>query len=81
MTVQRGGWDNFQQSSGQIELVENTGTYIYVGWATFGTSTGSAYWRIHRTTLSGSNITAVERADGNDNYDNEWDNRASLSYS
>lgn len=58
-------------------------TYQYLGEASFGALTSSPIWRITRLTYSGtdSSIVTVEFADGNDEYDNIWDNRASLIYS
>lgn len=52
----------------------------YFGFALVGSSESSSVWKIKRLTVS-SNITKVEYADGNINYDNNWSNRASLSYS
>jgi hypothetical protein len=57
-------------------------TTSYQGYALPGTATSAAAWQITRSTKDGSgNVTAVLFADGNDLYDNVWDNRASLSYS
>ena len=52
---------------------------IYQGWAKQSTTTSEAKWRIKRTTISGSLITD-EWADSNANFDNVWDDRASLNY-
>ena len=73
-------------SSVSIEVVlttrmdEASSTITYVGEASIGTSSASAAWRIKRITTSGTQ-TIIEWADGNNNFDNIWDNRASLSYS
>jgi hypothetical protein len=56
-------------------------TAIFIGDAIHGTATGSANWRIKKFTLSSGNPTAKEFADGNDSFDNVWDNRLTLSYS
>lgn len=53
-------------------------TYTYIGKAAWGTPTSSALWRIIRITNA---TTDMDAADGNDLFDNIWDNRASLSYS
>lgn len=54
-------------------------TVTYIGQAKPGTATSSALWRIKKIdTTSGTVITF---ADGDDLFDNVWDNRASLSYS
>ncbi len=52
----------------------------YVGEASIGTATSSAAWRIKKITYTGSSLS-ITWADGDDNFDNVWDNRASLSYS
>lgn len=58
-------------------------TYSYFGEANWGVATSSASWRIMRLTYSGTNssVLTIEYADGDDEFDNVWDNRASLSYS
>lgn len=63
-----------------IDAVDSTTTYI--GKVTPGSvgNTPSAIWQIKKITTSGT-ITTISFADGNDSYDNIWDNRASLSYS
>ena len=54
-------------------------TLIYVGEADPGTAESAASWRISKidTTLD----ISVLWADGNNNYDNVWNDRLSLSYS
>jgi hypothetical protein len=54
---------------------------IYVGEARPGSASNAARWRIKKLTYSGTNMTVLQFADGNPNFDNVWDNRASLSYS
>lgn len=62
-----------------LRMDEATATTTYVGEASPATLTSAALWRIKRiSTTSGVVITW---ADGNNNFDNVWDNRASLSYS
>lgn len=53
-------------------------TYTYFGFAVPATATSAAKWKVKRLTNSTSTFTW---ADGDDQYDNIWDNRASLSYS
>lgn len=61
--------------------VDDVGSGIsYVGNAVAGSATSSAAWKIKRITDSNGDLT-IEFADGNVNFDNVWDNRASLSYS
>ncbi len=58
---------------------EASATVSYIGQAVTGSSTATAVWRIKKMdTTSGIVITW---ADGNPNFDNIWDNRASLTYS
>lgn len=52
-------------------------TYVYHGLAKPGALTSAATWRILVEDTSGN----VLLADGNDNFDNVWDNHVSLSYS
>lgn len=58
--------------------MDDTGTYKYLGEAQPGTATSAAEWRIQRITNSDSTITW---ADGDGDFDNVWDDRATLSYS
>lgn len=55
-------------------------TVAYAGQADPGTLTSAASWRVYRLTTVGEDVI-LEYADGNANFDNVWDNRASLSYS
>lgn len=52
---------------------------LYLGTAQPGTSSSSAAWQIQRIDVTSGVVFAY--ADGNANFDNVWDNRASLSYS
>lgn len=63
-----------------VQYEEASSTVTYVGFAAPGSSTASAVWRIFRITTTSTTLIKVF-ADGNRNYDNIWDNRASLSYS
>jgi len=56
------------------------GGVTYVGKAKPGTATSLPRWQIKRVTIVGADST-VEWADGNNEYDNIWDNRAALAYS
>lgn len=52
---------------------------IYIGSSAIGTLSSAATWQIKKIdTTTGADVTW---ADGDSNYDNVWDNRASLSYS
>lgn len=52
----------------------------YKGWAPLGTATSAAKWKIIKYNKVG-NVTTPQYADGDMNYDNVWDDRASISYS
>lgn len=52
-------------------------TYVYVGKAVPGTLNSSPSWQIIRYT---ADFSEGIYADGNDSFDNIWDNRSSLSY-
>jgi hypothetical protein len=62
----------------RIDDVDSSTTYI--GEASFGSSEASAVWRIYKLALSGT-VTSITWADGNDEFDNVWNDRLSLSYS
>lgn len=63
-------------------LLDDTeaGGISYVGEADPGTATAAAAWRIKKLIETGPDV-AVTWADGDSDFDNVWDNRASLSYS
>lgn len=54
----------------------------YLGIAVMGTAKSAGTWQIRKLIYdSNGNLTDMQWADGNDNYDNIWNNRVSLSYS
>ena len=57
------------------------GVYQYIGTAPSGSLDSSPVWQILRLTLSGSDVIAIDWADGNQSYDNVWDDRFSKVYS
>lgn len=59
---------------------EATSAITYIGLANIGSSTSAAVWQIKKMSVSGT-VTSIKFADGDANYDNIWDDRASLSYS
>lgn len=58
---------------------EASATVTYVGYAAIGSSNASAVWQIFKLSVSGA-VTSVTWADSNANFDNVWDDRASLTY-
>jgi hypothetical protein len=64
-----------------FRLDEVDPTLIYLGYARVGALTSAAEWQIKKLTLGPGESVVAEWADGNVEFDNVWDNRASLSYS
>lgn len=62
-----------------IEKIDMTSTanVIYEGFAQLQSLTSESKWQIKRTDTSTLN---TDYADGNDFFDNIWDDRTSLSY-
>jgi len=56
-----------------------TANVTYVGKAVIGSATSTASWQIQK--LDETSGLVINWADGDANFDNVWDNRASLSYS
>ncbi len=82
-----GGIWNLQGNMSEVAQTIRTDTdgatpeTIYRGKALPGTVTSTAAWRCERITIAADGDVSILFADGNDSYDNVWDNRASLSYS
>lgn len=54
----------------------------YIGWANGGTATSASIWEIAKIEYdAGGNFISLKWADGNGNFNNIWDNRATLTYS
>lgn len=58
-----------------IKKYENTGTYIYTGFADTGTAVGTAAWLIMRETIADGTILWKQGA-----FSNTWTARASGTY-
>lgn len=56
-------------------------TLAYLGDAAVGSVTSTASWRIQKLEFGVTGSVTITFADGNTNFDNIWNNRASLSYS
>lgn len=63
-----------------IRIDEVDANTTYLGIAQIGSSESAAVWQIKKIVVSGT-VTSILWADGNDNFDNSWSNRATLSYS
>jgi hypothetical protein len=60
---------------------DSGGNLSYIGKSAKGSSKSDAVWQIKKVTFdSNDNLTDIQWADSDDNFDNEWTNRASLSY-
>lgn len=62
-----------------VRIDESTPNVVYYGYAVTGSSTAEAVWAIQRATRAADIIT-YEWADGNELFDNIWDNRYILTY-
>lgn len=72
------GTPNTRQHS--VRLDQATASVLYIGEASFGALEADAAWRIRKFETVGA-VSSITYADGNNNYDNIWTNRAGLSYS
>lgn len=75
-----GGGVGRKAVSYETRIDEVDATLTYVGKANPGSDTDQNVWQIQRILVVGSE-TVIEFADGNAEFDNVWDNRASLTYS
>lgn len=68
--------------NGQIMRIDESNPLVtYVGYAAAGSQPNQAVWSIQRTTRFAANdIVIVEWADGNELFDNIWDQRLELNY-
>ncbi len=68
--------------NGQIMRIDESNPLVtYVGYAAAGSQPNQAVWSIQRTTkFSANDIVIVEWADGNELFDNIWDQRLELNY-
>ena len=62
----------------KIDEVDSATTYL--GASSPGASSADAVWQVRRILVTGT-VTEFEFADGDADYDNVWDDRATLSYS
>ena len=62
------------------QLDQVGGSITYLGEAQPGTITSAASWRIRKIVETGPDV-AITWADGDEDFDNIWDDRLSLSYS
>lgn len=68
-------------SSSYATRFDDAGSLIsYIGKAAIASATSSAVWQIQKMDETGGDVV-ITWADGDDSFNNIWDNRASLSYS
>jgi hypothetical protein len=74
--------DSFKtKSPNQAVLIDEVdSSTTYVGKAAIGSAASSPSWQIIKLAVSGT-VTTLSWADGDENFDNIWSLRASLSYS
>lgn len=56
------------------------GPYQYIGTAPSGSLDSAPVWQLLRLTLSGTDVMAIDWADGDQTYDNVWNDRLSKVY-
>lgn len=62
----------------KVDQVDASTTYI--GESAITIATSSPFWRIRKISVSGT-VSSILWADGDENFDNVWDDRTSLLYS
>lgn len=70
----------FEDATKATRIDEVSANLTYIGEAEIGTVDTAFKWKIKRMQKT-ANVTAIEWADGNDKADNQWSDRANLSYS
>lgn len=81
-TISNGGSGGGGAFSEALVVDESNPNVIYRGYANPNSSQAAAVWAIKKTTTnSNGDITTTTWADGNQNFDNIWNNRATLAYS
>jgi hypothetical protein len=65
--------------SKQVDFIDDN--HIYIGEANPGSTFSAAVWRIKYIVILGDGDVSITWADGDDSFDNVWNNRESYSYS
>jgi hypothetical protein len=71
------GGGNFNDKLLQVDSVGST---TYLGYADPGTLTSAALWAVKRVIETGNDVS-ITWADGDNSFDNIWDDRLTLTYS
>lgn len=61
-----------------LKYIEASSTVAYVGLASISSQPSAPVWQIKK--LDYTNGVDIKWADGNQNFDNVWDDRTSLTY-
>jgi len=64
----------------QLRFDGENATYNYIGESPVGATTTDASWRIYRLENTGTASLIKMWADGSDQFNKVWDNRASYTY-
>lgn len=63
-----------------IRIDEVSSSIMYIGEAAIPVAESAAFWRIRKFETTGT-VTKMLWADGDENFDNVWADRTTLSYS
>ena len=74
------GYKKVKNPEEQVIIDAADSSTTYTGAARIAGSSADAIWQVKRIVVNGT-ITSFAYADGDDNYDNVWDDRAGLVYS
>ena len=69
---------NYQK---RYDIQTSDANAIFIGLAETGVASSAASWQIKKITLVSDVPTQAQWADGDQAFDNVWDDRTSLSYS
>ena len=75
-------WNLITQEANEnyaVLIDESDAVTTYIGQAKLGTSTSEAQWQIQKMVVEG-NVTSIKWAEGDDAFNQIWNNRTSLTY-
>ena len=79
-TGEDGGGSGGGNFNDKLLQVDSEGSTTYLGYADPGTATSSALWAIKRIVETGKDVS-ITWADGDNSFNNIWDDRLTLVYS
>lgn len=77
--VSNGGSSTLTETNYAVRYEKVDANLAYLGEAAIGSATSSPVWRLSKVATVGGAV--ITWADGDDNFDNVWDDRATASYS